>query len=284
MLGVSLLDYYGIIAFISQYTAPLFNLIGLDGKAAFVYITSCLTSIYSAIGVMALFGFEFREVTIMASMCLIAHNLIVEGAIQSRTGVTLWGITLLRIASSLVCGYLLNLILPTDMQGTLHLTVASSQPETIGQMLYVWATTSLNLTLKVMVVIYLLNVLQNILKAFKIIDLMTKYLRPIITIMGLPRSTSFLWIVANTLGLAYGGAIIVEEVSKGEITTDEATLLNISIAQTHSLVEDTTLLAALGIGVGWLIVPRVICSITTVWVKRGLTALHKRTTPLVEGV
>lgn len=269
MLLVSLLDFYGVIGFLSQYTTPLFNLIGLDGQAAFVYITSCLASIYSAIGVMALFGFDLREVTIMASMCLIAHNLIIEGAIQSRTGVTFWGITLLRILSSLVCGYLLNLIIPLELGGTLHLDVVTQKAGTFTEMITQWVTTSFNLTLKVIVIIYLLNVLQNILRAFNLIDWLTRILRPVIAILGLPRSTSFLWMVANTLGLAYGGAVIVEEVSKGEIKREEARLLNISIAQTHSLVEDTTLFVALGLGAGWLMIPRLILSIITVWGVKG---------------
>ncbi|MFI3265319.1 MAG: nucleoside recognition domain-containing protein [Rikenellaceae bacterium] len=265
MLVVSVLDFYGVIGYVSQFTTPLFNLIGLDGQAAFVYITSCLASIYSAIGVMALFGFDLREVTIMASMCLIAHNLIIEGAIQSRTGVSFWGITTLRIVSSLICGYLLNLIIPVELSGKLYLDVVTVKAESFGQMLGIWATTSLRLIVKVIVIIYLLNVLQNILRAFNLIDKLTQLLYPIIALLGLPRSTSFLWILANTLGLAYGGAVIVEEVSKGYIAKKEAALLNISIAQTHSLVEDTILFVTLGVGALWLMVPRLIFSIVTVW-------------------
>lgn len=276
MLVVSVLDFYGVIAYVSQFTTPLFNLIGLNGQAAFVYITSCLASIYSAIGVMALFGFDLREVTIMASMCLIAHNLIIEGAIQSRTGVTFWGITLLRIVSSLVCGYLLNRVIPADLSGTLYLDVVTVKAETLGQMFGIWATTSLNLIVKVIVIIFSLNVFQNILRAFNLIDKLTALLYPIIASLGLSRSTSFLWILANTLGLAYGGAVIVEEVSKGYITKKDAALLNISIAQTHSLVEDTILFAALGVGVIWLMIPRLLFSIVTVWGWRLVQRLKLR--------
>ncbi|MFI3279791.1 MAG: nucleoside recognition protein [Rikenellaceae bacterium] len=276
MLVVSVLDFYGVIAYVSQFTTPLFNLIGLNGQAAFVYITSCLASIYSAIGVMALFGFDLREVTIMASMCLIAHNLIIEGAIQSRTGVSFCGITLLRIVSSLVCGYLLNRVIPADLSGTLYLDVVTVKAETLGQMFGIWATTSLNLIVKVIVIIFSLNVFQNILRAFNLIDKLTALLYPIIASLGLSRSTSFLWILANTLGLAYGGAVIVEEVSKGYITKKDAALLNISIAQTHSLVEDTILFAALGVGVIWLMIPRLLFSIVTVWGWRLVQRLKLR--------
>ncbi len=278
MLGVSMLDYFGFIEMISGYTTPLFNLLGLDGRAAFVYITSVLASIYSAIGVMTLFGFELREVTIMASMCLIAHNLIIEGAIQSRSGVSLWGVTLLRIGSSLLCGYLLNLILPSDMAGRVYLDMASDRAETLLQVFSIWFSTSVKLSLKVILIIYSLNVLQNIMKAMNLLDLITRSIWPLLTLLGLPRSTSFLWVVANTLGLTYGGAIIIEEYSKGQMPRRDASLLNISLAQTHSLLEDTVLFVSLGVGLLWVVVPRLILSIITVWAQRGINALkdHKR--------
>ncbi|MFI3268472.1 MAG: nucleoside recognition domain-containing protein [Rikenellaceae bacterium] len=270
MLLVSVLDYYGIVAFVSQYTAPLFNMMGLEGNAAFVFITSCLSSIYSAIGVMAMFGFDFRSVLIMASMCLIAHNLIIEGTIQSKSGTSFWGITLLRICSSLMCGYLLNFVVPVNISGNLMLNAVTVKPETFVEMITMWAEASLMLVVKVLIVVYLLNVLQNLLKVYKIIDLLIKYLSPLIAILGLPKSTSFLWIVANSLGLAYGGAVIVEEIAKGKISKSDASLLHTSISQTHSLIEDTALFATMGIGLGWLILPRMILSICTVWVQKTL--------------
>lgn len=276
MLLVSLLDYFGVVAFVSIYTAPLFNLLGLDGNAAFVFITSCLTSIYSAIGVMTLFGFDYRAVTIMASMCLIAHNLIIEGAIQTKAGASFWKITLLRLVSSLVCGYFLNMILPTDFSGRLFMGVVETKPETLLNVFSVWAIASLRLTAKVLVVIFLLNALQNVLKEFKIIDLLIIPLTPLIKVLGLPKSTSFLWIVANSLGLAYGGAVIVNEVSNGEISKDDVALLNTSIAQTHSLLEDTFLFVSIGIGIWWALLPRTVLSIVTVWGQRGFRMLRAK--------
>ncbi|MFI3263513.1 MAG: nucleoside recognition domain-containing protein [Rikenellaceae bacterium] len=277
MLLVSVLDYYGVVAFVSQYTAPLFNLMGLEGNAAFVFITSCLTSIYSAIGVMALFGFDFRSVAIMASMCLIAHNLIIEGTIQSKSGASFVGITILRICSSLICGFFLNLVIPADMTGNLLMNVVTVKPETFTEMILMWVEASVTLIVKVLIVIFLLNTLQNILKVYKVIDLMIKYLTPLMKVLGLPNSTSFLWIVANSLGLAYGGAVIMEEISKGKISKEDASLLHTSIAQTHSLIEDTFLFASMGIGFGWLIFPRMILSIITVWSQKAIRAvLHKR--------
>ncbi len=272
-LVATILDFYGIIALVSDYTEPFFKLLGLSGEAAFVFITSCLTSIYSAIAVMATFGFELREVTIMASMCLIAHNLIVEGVIQSKSGSSFWGITILRIAMALACGFLLNIAIPQEYAGKLLLDMSANKANSVVELLSGWAISTMSLSLKILVIIYLLNILQNLLKAFRVIDAMIKYLSPLMFVLGLPKSTSFLWIVANTLGLAYGGAIIVAEINKGEMSCDDAKLLNTSIASTHSLVEDTALFLALGVGLWWLVLPRLFFSIVAVWSQRLLRLL-----------
>ncbi len=272
-LLVTLLDHFGIVALISQYTTPLFNLMGLGGDAAFVFITSCLTNIYSAIGVMAIFDMDLRSVTIMASMCLISHNLIVEGVIQSKSGSSLLRITILRIASALICGFILNQVLPDQMSGNLILEGSTTHASSLTELLTSWALSTLRLSIKIAVFILLLNILQNLLKVFKVIPILVKLLKPIMRTLGLPQSTTMLWIVANTLGLAYGGAAIIEEIDRGEVSPEDAKLLNTSVAITHSLLEDTILFCAIGVPLFWVATPRIILSIVAVW---GIRLLFRR--------
>lgn len=65
-LGVVLLQYLGVIAVISHYTSPLFELVGLPGEAALVYITAALVNIYSAIAVISTFTFDAHAITMLA--------------------------------------------------------------------------------------------------------------------------------------------------------------------------------------------------------------------------
>ena len=278
-LFVVILDYLGFVQVIADFASPLFNLLGLDGRAALVCITSALTSIYSAIGVLAGLGLDFRSVPILATMCLISHNLIVETTVQKNTGASAYGIVFLRVFSSLIAGFLLNKILPDDFSGTLFLNVVASAPQGWGELLLSWLGTTGTLVIQVLVIVTLLNICQSILKEFKVIDWLTKPLRPLMAVLGLPYSTTFLWIVANMLGLAYGGAVMVGEVRKGELSEEDVSLLNTSIAQTHSLLEDSFLFISLGIGLWWVILPRMVCSVVTVWAQRGIRAYlsgHRR--------
>lgn len=100
--GVFLLDFFGILNVIADWVAPLFKLIGLSGQASVVLITSFFTNIYSVIAVMTTLGIGYREGTILAVMCLISHALIVETAIQKRTGSTPWRIVVIRDRKSVV--------------------------------------------------------------------------------------------------------------------------------------------------------------------------------------
>ena len=99
-------------------------------------------------------------------------------------------------------------------------------------------------------------------------------MNPLMRLMGLSRQAGFLWLTAAVFGLAYGGAIIVEEVKLGQLEDADLKNLHLSIGINHSLIEDPVLFLPLGIGPFWLWVPRLITAIIFVWV---YTLLRKRT-------
>ena len=72
----------------------------------------------------------------------------------------------------------------------------------------------------------------------------------------------------NTLGLAYGSAVLVDYARQGKLTGTEADLLNYHLAISHSQLEDPLLFAVLGLPVVWLIVPRILLAFIVVWLKR----------------
>jgi hypothetical protein len=91
---------------------------------------------------------------------------------------------------------------------------------------------------------------------------------PFLKLFGLPESTSLSWIVANAIGLAYGSAVILEQVEEHKMSRSEADLLNHHIAISHSQIEDPLLFLAVHLPLGWLILPRVILAIIAVWLRR----------------
>lgn len=271
-LAISALEYVGAIGWISDRLAPVFGWFGLPGRSGLVFLTALLTNNYSSVAVIAALGLDFRSVTIIAVMALICHNLIIESAVQRKTGASAVGMALLRIAGAFAAAALLNRILPPDMKGSLFLPTVDTVPATWGEVGLSWLKMILPLSLQMGVIIVTLNVLQSVLREFGIIRLLAVPLRPFMAVAGLPRSTSFLWIICNVVGLTYGGAALVAEMQRGEVSQPDARLLNAHVAISHSLLEDTAIFYAIGIGMFWLLVPRIALAIAVVWAIRGWRA------------
>ncbi len=93
------------------------------------------------------------------------------------------------------------------------------------------------------------------------------------TLFGLPEKTSFLWIVANVIGLSYGSAAMMDEVARGNISRREINLVNTHIGISHSNLEDLLLYASIG-GVWYIILlARWVLVAVLVWLLRGYYAL-----------
>lgn len=264
---VTILYHFGVLGQISAVLSPVFKLIGLRGDAALVYITSAFLNVYSAIAVITSLNFTIREMTILAIMSLIAHNLIVETAVQRKTGSKVWHIVALRIIMSIVAAILLNLLLPADM-GQYSLGVQAVANPSLKEVIMNWAISALKLSVKIVVLISLLMILQKLLLEFKITDILSKIFRPLLVVMGLPESTTIMWLAANLLGLAYGSAVMIDEVDSGRITRKDADLLNFHIAISHSNLEDLILFAAIGVSAWWLLLPRLAIAMVVVWGRR----------------
>lgn len=264
--GVMILNYTGVLALVSSYLSPAFELIGLPGESALVLLTSIFTNIYTAIAVITSLEMEGRVVTILAVMCLVAHGFVVETAVLKKTGSSVTRMILLRLLGSFAIGAVLNILLPNE--AVKDITGIRIAEESFSVMFVNWAESSLFLSIKVIVLVTLLMIFQKILELFGIIKWISKFLKPFLVLMGLPESTSFSWIVANTLGLAYGAAIIMEQVEEGKMSKEDADLLNHHIAISHSQMEDPLLFAAIGVPLGWMIIPRIILGVVVVWIRR----------------
>ena len=263
-LFVSLLQYWGAIAWMAGYLKPVFSLIGLPGESAVVFITSIFVPLYGPIAVISTLALTMREITILAIMCLITHNLFMETAIQKKTGSSALALLILRPAMSFIAAFGLNLLLPEHI-GAVHAIQKSIVFGNVGDMLLNWIQTAGYLSLKIAIIVSGLMILQSILKEFNILALISRIFAPFMRVMGLTDESSFLWFVAQTLGLTYGSAVMMEEVENKEITPYSANLLNFHIAINHSLLEDTLLFVAIGVPIGWITIPRIILAMIVVW-------------------
>ena len=172
----------------------------------------------------------------------------------------------LRLAGVVVGGLFLNWMLPANNMIAMHGMTSEHLP--FLQLMQNWFIGTLSLTFKLICIVFSLNILQRILDEFGIMNILARWVSPLLRPMGLPSNTAFLWIVANVVGLAYGAAVLIEHRKENKISADDANLLNHHIALSHSLLEDTALYLAIGVGLGWITLPRIALAIIAVWVAR----------------
>jgi len=266
-LGVLLLDFYGALDVMAGYTGPSFRLMGLPGVSAIVLITGIFTNVYSVVAVLSTLHLPVREGMIIASMCLVSHGFLIETAVLKKTGSSVIRMLTLRLVSSFVIGFWLNKMLP-GVPDINFISPNRSHGE-LAAVLANWLLAISATTLKIIVLVNLLLILQKVMEEFGLIRWLEKPLTPILKLMGLPGKTSFSWIVANAIGLAYGSAIMISLVEEGKMKRHEADLLNHHIAVSHSQLEDPLLFLTLGYPIHWLIWPRVIIAIVAVWIRRA---------------
>ncbi len=264
---VTLLQYLGVVGWLSQWLSPAFQLIGLPGESALVFISGYCVNIYSAIAVIVTLDFSVRSITILAVMCLCAHNMFIETAVQKKTGSSAIRIVLVRTLSAFILAFVLNLVMPENG------TIIAAQEHTVSNadiwsILGSWAISAGKLMVKMMVLILSLNILQRVLSEFGVIRLLSKGLKPVMLFFGLPIKTAFLWIVANILGLAYGSAVMIEEREQGKISKEDADLLNHHISISHSNLEDVILFVSVGALLWWMLLFRWAMSAIIVWLRR----------------
>jgi hypothetical protein len=267
-LVVALLGWSGILQVIAGFLSPLMRLIGLPGQAALVCLSSALLNIYSAIAVMGSLSLSLRDATILALMCLTAHNLIVETTVMKSAGSSALKMVLLRLGASIIFGLVLNLLLPQSMAETVFSAGIGVEQKAFWAMMGGWGIATVKLVVKVTVYVVAIMLTQSIFQEFKIIDFLSRLLSPFMKIFGLPSEASFMWIVINIVGYAYGAGIIKAEYEAGKMKKQDGDLFNHHAAICHSLMEDTILYAALGIGVFWLTVPRLLMAAAVVWIER----------------
>ena len=278
-LFVTLLSYFNILPYISSFASPLFTLIGLPGDAALVFVTSIFTNIYTVIALLSTLDFSVRESLIMATMCLISHNFVVETIVLQKTGSSAVWMVILRIAGSFVAAIGLNWLLP-EMNEKMMVKTAISLG--FGETMLHWLESSVMLGLKIVLVISGLMILQRLLEEFGILKILSAMLSPLMRLFGLNPDVAFLWLVGNTVGLAYGSAIMMDYVKMGKLGHQETDLLNHHLAISHSQLEDPLLFVVMGLPAGWLILPRVVLAILVVWIRRGVYWLQARVHPPVK--
>jgi hypothetical protein len=110
--GIALvLEKAGVIGALSQVAHPVMSLLGLPGSAAVPLVIGYVLNIYAAIGAMTALHLTAQQITVLALAILIGHNLLVEGAVLRKAGMSGVGFGVLRALSGLLAAAVANLVM-----------------------------------------------------------------------------------------------------------------------------------------------------------------------------
>ena len=92
---ITVLKYTPLMDLMVKAFEPVTKLVGLPGEAALPIVIANLLTIYPAIPAIIAFPFTPKEITIISTMILLCHSLLVEEQLP-KAGTTAWKVVVLE--------------------------------------------------------------------------------------------------------------------------------------------------------------------------------------------
>jgi len=250
VIGVKVLQELGAVPWLAMPLTPLMALVGLPPEMGLVWATALLNNIYSAIIVFLALGsvtLTQAQMTVLATLILVAHNMPVELGIARKSGARLRFQILSRFLGALVLGMILNVVYRAT--GTLQepaVVLFAHAEASAPPSLWLWAVGEGQKLASIALIITALMGLMRVLTAVGAIALFNRLLRPMLSLIGIGPAASGLTVVGLTLGLGYGGGLIIHEAKNGHVDKRDVFFSLTLMGLCHSLIEDTLLMAMMG--------------------------------------
>jgi hypothetical protein len=275
---VTLVKWGGLLNQVDALLNPLMGLINLPGEAALPILTGALVSFYAAIAIITTLPFTLEQMTLIAVFLMVAHELIMEGIIQRKCGISITKIVLVRITAAILAVLVVSQFF-SDTTRSVVVPTALAVATPFVEVLKTWALDMVWLLIRILVIIMAVMMALESMKSLGWTEYLLRFFRPVMRVLGLPERTAVLWVPAAIFGLVYGGAVIIEESKRGALTKEELERLHISIGINHSMVEDPALFLALGLNCFWLLVPKFVTAVIAVQVYGAVKYLRKEVAP-----
>lgn len=278
LIAVKILEITGIFGPIADAFAPVMELCGLPGEAGLAWVTGMLSNMYGGLtvtaGMIHSLHLNSAQVTTLCCMLLISHSLPVEITVAARAGIKPWFLIPFRLITGLLFGIILGRLfsLTGALQGTPAVLWSAAEQ---GASLTEWLLGTLRSMATIFFVILAVLGIMDILEKIGGMDLLKRIFRPVFTPMGIGDEASTITVIGLTLGLSYGGGMIIREAERGTIPPRQILASVSFMSICHAVVEDTMLVASLGVWVVAALPGRILFS----WVVMFLLLLGSRHLP-----
>ncbi len=252
------------------------NLLHLPSAAAIPLVMGIFTGIAGTVAAMTAIPFTHEQMTLIAIFSLISHHMIQEGIIQARSGSSFLRSVSVRLISSVVMVLLVSNFMGSGEPKLARYVIYSGQAIPLQDQFLDWLRDMFVLSAKVLGIIMLMNILLELMKTYSLIEKMNRMVRPFLSFLGIEPEVGVLWLTSSFMGLAYGGAMIVQEVETHQFSVSCLQRLHLSVGINHGIIEEPLMFLPLGMHPVMLWVPRLVAAIVVVHLYRlGLVISRK---------
>ncbi|UJF23989.1 hypothetical protein L0B52_06505 [Suttonella sp. R2A3] len=276
LILVRLLTQWGVIDILAEISVPVMQWIGLPGEASLTWMVTMAAGIYPGMAVFFSSELPYQlsvaQVSVLGALMLISHSLPVEGAIARRVGVR-WSVTLsLRVIGGLCYAALLHFMY--QLSGWLDGPNTPVVPKIAAELNWrEWLITQLQSLWWIFCVISALVVALRLLRFLGIERLIAWLLGPLLRLLGIGKKATDITLIGITLGLSYGGGLLIRDADSGRIPKRDIFTSMCLIGLLHSLIEDTLLILLMGADLsavvyGRLLFAFVVIALLSRWINR----------------
>ncbi len=248
---IRLIQQTDILPYLSSILSPIMQVVGLPAETALVWLTALVVNIYG--GLLCLFSIypslseplTSAQMTTLLTMILIAHTFPIELGIARKTGVKVFVSFCIRFGFGILAGFLLSKIynlfhyLETPIGITHIFTITDTSWKS-------WILNELKNYGIIICIIFVLVSLIRLLEVSGLLQWLNKLMSPLLSWLGISNTMLPLTIIGLSMGIAYGGGLIVEEVKNPTVKAKDIFYAMTLLGLFHSIFEDTILMLSMG--------------------------------------
>ena len=249
LIVVKLCQEVGADIWLAELMRPLMGLMALPSELAIIMTTTMLTNPYAGLIVAAsvpeLTGLTIGQISVLALFMLFTHSLPVEVLISRRAGVRARMTLAIRIGGAILACIILAQF--CRLTGWLAEPAKMHIPQiVVDESLTGWLQGQVLSLIMIQGIIIVLLFFLEILRLIGVEKLMRMLLAPFLRSMKIGERASTIAIVGVTLGLGFGGGLLIKDVETGEIPKEDVFGILCFINLLHSVFEDTAIVMLLG--------------------------------------
>ena len=269
LIVVKILEELGFVEILNKVFAPLMLLLGLPEAISLVFTTTMLTSPYAGLivfsGLPADMSFTAAQASILGLLMLFTHSLPIEVIICRKAGVRARAMIFIRLGLGIFSCYLLNLFFQItgymNYPATILLPSLESAPNIMS-----WAFSQLKGLIMILVIIIVLVIILDFLKYIGVEKLVEKALKPFLNFLGVGEKASTIAVVGVTLGIGFGGGLLIKEVKSGKLHYKDVFGVMVLVGMLHSIIEDTAVVSLIGSNIIIILILRTILTLCIVYI------------------